>query len=191
MSIMDAAILSIIIANIVSILTLAVSIIIEIIENKKTRWVKTITVNGAIAHNNMVRESSAIILSLTNPLRLKDDFKLTPQEGNDLFIAIAKLEVHFSLSIKEEAELLIIIRKLAGTLNKYQQDHSQDLRIAVILLREQFFNKISIYDFADWKYIKSQIKGRGTEINFEHFYEKEEIAYKLAEQKYQLPPWGE
>ncbi len=187
---MDTAILSVVIANVVSILTLAVSIIIEVVENKKSRWVKTITVNGTLVHNEMVRDCNSTILALTNPLRLRPGMTLSHEDESALFKCISKLETHLTIAVESEADILIAIRNLINNFMQYVATPNDELREEVIKWREKYFFLISVYDFADWKYIKSQIRGKGTLHNFESCYQDILAMYSVADKNVDLPEWG-
>lgn len=185
---MDIAVISIILANMISILTLAVSIIIQVIENKKDRYVTKITTE-TIAHNTMVQECSVVILSLTNPIRLATTTSLSSEERDSLITAISKLEMHFVIVIKQEVDLLISIRKLVNAYMKYLSDPTTEQREKVIQLREDYYWLISIYNYADWRYIKAQIRGQKDVKDFEIYYKEQMEAFQASKPHINLPDW--
>jgi len=185
---MNAAIVSVIVANAVSILALVVSNVIQIIENKKSRYVTKITTE-TIAHYEMVRECSVVILGLTNPIRLAPDIPLNPEDLASLITAVSKLETYFVIVIKEEVEILTSMRKLVNAYMKYLSAPAKEQREEMIRLRDDFYLLISIYNYADWKYIKSQIRGQKTVKDFESYYKEERQSFQDAKTKTVLPDW--
>lgn len=184
------------IAGVVALITGSLSLIGIIIglvynyrENRTNRYVEIIT-KQTLENFMFVRENSEIIMTYTRPEIIDAVRGISIHEYKiKLMKAEVNIEHHFKYVFPNEQKMIEVLRNLIKCAFEYYDNPSEKLNQKLRALGNNFYEKITVYDYADWLYIKSQAKSKAVNKQFKDF---DEI-YKLQQENFkkgQKPkPW--
>jgi len=170
----DSTILVAIIANVVAIIALFISNMIVIFENKKNRYTSIIS-KQTLENMLMLRENASTILSYSHPEvidahRQKSD----PTFKTDIVKASYNIEIELKAPLEMERVLMNSVRSLVSVAIQYYENKSDALYNELNRRSRSFSNLISVYDYSNWLYIKSQSSGKRKEfIDFDTIYQNQ------------------
>ena len=158
------------IAATVSIVVLAISNIINVVENRKRRNVDVITVQLA-RNKDAMRASVSRILAFTNPLLFtepkdtlffggKDHDGLWTFNKKELFLACGEFEMQTAGASKRSIDMLNAMRAAVKAFLRCLVQCDETSLQELSARRAQFRQIMTAYDSGAWEYIKVQSDGR-------------------------------
>lgn len=140
-------------------------------ENRTSRYVNIIT-KQTLLNNMFVRENSEILTVLTRPEIINDARGRHDTEYKvKLMRAEVNIEAQFKYALWQEREMINILRKLVKYSFEYFDAPTEELEAEIRILGEMYYEKMTIYDYADWLYIKSQARSKAYNKKFANFNE--------------------
>ena len=138
----------------ISVTSIVVNILLTRKENMKKHYLEIVT-KQRIANKEAVRNAGTILLQMSNEAVLPylDEHKLF-----DCSKANATISSVLKVLYKEDKEVLDASNSLLMSLRQYLELNKKDSS-EVLKNRELFLKCLSIYDLADWRFIKSQSSG--------------------------------
>jgi hypothetical protein len=163
---MNSTILIAIITNCIAIITLTTNIILTIFEKRKERNANIIT-KFTMDNMVLVRSSASKISVYTNPYCIKE----AVDSGNknykhNLLMQVMHIEYVMKHIYKQEVEIIESLRRLTNIAFKYYDTLNEELTISLFKQEKEFRYLISLYDYSDWLYVKSQaVSGNRKDFN--------------------------
>lgn len=158
-----------IITGLISLFGILIGLWFNYRENRTSRYVNIIT-KQTLENNIFIRENSEILTVLTRPEIINDartrhdiEYKIK------LMRAEVNIEAQFKYALWQEREMINILRKLVKCSFKYFDAPTEELEAEIRALGEMYYEKMTIYDYADWLYIKNQAQSRAYNKNYENF----------------------
>lgn len=165
-----------IITSLISLIGILLGLWFNYRENRTNRYVNIIT-KQTLSNNMFVRENSEILTVLTRPEIIDDARARHDTEYKiKLMRAEVNIEAQFKYAIWQEREIINILRKLVKCSMEYFEAPTEELNTEIRKLGEMYYEKMTIYDYADWLYIKSQARSKAYNkqlANFDEIYAKE------------------
>ena len=175
-SIMDYAGIAALITSTISLVGILLGLWLNIRENRTNRYTQIIT-KQTLDNNLFVRENSEVVMTLSRPeiidtarINCDKDYKI------NLIRAEVNIEHQLKYSLPQERKLIEILRKLTKLSIKYFDSPSSELDVELRSLGTEYYKLMAVYDYADWLYIKSQVKSRAYNkqyVDFDKIYENE------------------
>ncbi len=138
-------------------------------------YVEIIT-KQTLSNNMFVRENSEIVMTLTRPEIIDDANKNDDKEFKiKLMRAEVNLEHQFKYCFEREQKLINVLRKLVEEAFRYYNNPSQKNYDQLCSTSEDYYKMMTVYDYADWLYIKEQAKSKAYDkqpAKFDSIYEK-------------------
>lgn len=104
--------------------------------------------------------------------------------------AEVNIEAQFKYALWQEREIISILRKLVKRSFEYYDAPTKELEIEIRNLGEEYYEKMTVYDYADWLYIKSQAKTKAYNKQFDDFNKIYEDEFINSFRKEDIPePW--
>lgn len=145
--------------NLVSFIGVVLSLVIAWKESKRLKYIETIT-NQTINNMLFLRKNSASFSVLIKPEVIMA-YKNSGEEYTiPLMEAAVNIESIMKYSLDVEREIMNVVRKTANQCLCYHKAPTQTLEQEIRDLGKQFYNLMTVYDYADWQYIKSQVSSR-------------------------------
>lgn len=190
---MDEILIAPIIAATVSILALAISNIVAIIENRKRRNIDVVTAQ-TVKNKERNWSCSVKILACTNPLlfvehknssligvnEIKEFLSLNKKE---LLIACSELEIQMMGAKEISLSILNAMRDLVKIFLKCCAEPDEQ-KLKMLEHKHSYFRKLmAAYDSATWKYIKIQSDGKKRTDQFNDIYKTRIADFEKAKDK--------
>ena len=157
----------------ISIVSMILSVVNTVKENRKKHYIKIVTAQR-LENMRRVREAAKSILACTHEVLLDSANDATVQE---CVSALTGISIVLKEAYKQEHELIQCGENLISALKAYVS--KLGTKEEVLSVRSQFYELYSIYDFADWQFIKRQSQGKHLdEIEFDEIYNEIEQKYK-------------
>jgi hypothetical protein len=178
---MRAEIIVALIAATISIITLLIAKIVEILENRKNRYASIITMQ-TLSNMLFMRENFSTILTNTNPTLLTRTENGDYQElKNQLVHACTNIEMQFKSVLSIEVDMIDVMRELICHFFSYIDAGDKEDKDLIITKHRKLAELIEVYDYADWLYCKDQAWYRKkTRINFEQIYNQQKLLFEKA-----------
>lgn len=158
-----------IITGLISLIGILVGLWFNYRENRTNRYVDIIT-KQTLSNNMFVRENSEILTVLTRPEIIDDARTRHDTEYKvKLMRAEVNIEAQFKYALWQEREMINILRKLVKYSFEYFDAPTEELEAEIRILGEMYYEKMTIYDYADWLYIKSQARSKAYNKKFANF----------------------
>lgn len=168
-SILNIAGIVALISGSISLLGVALSSYFNYMENRTNRYVQLIT-NQTLQNNLLIRNNSEIITVFTRPEIIDDARVRCDKEYKiKLMTAEVNIEHHFKYAMKQEKLMIEVLRVLVKCAFQYFDDPTDELNAELRRLGEEYYEMMTIYDYADWLYIKSQAKSKAYNKQFFNF----------------------
>ena len=180
---MDIALIPPVIAASVSILALAITNIIAIFEKRKERNLSIVT-KQTIENMTANKKNASKILTLTHPAMLTDIAVLNiPSAKREILTACSDLEMQMKIKYSAETEIISAMRSLTGVFFRCCQNPDDGKTRTDLFAKHALFAELmSVYDYADWRYIKSQAQGKKkTAQDFESIYKEQRLIFEKSE----------
>ena len=143
-----------IVTILVSISSLTFSLLSTVRENNKKNYIKVVT-EERIKNKSIVRENIKNLLAISN-VHTIDYFSVeTVKKSAE---SAAAIETVLKNVYTEDNNVLMAVNNLVDEIAK-QVDKGNNTQ-AVIAAREKVLREFSIYDLADWRFIKQQSTGK-------------------------------
>lgn len=146
---------------VLQVLTIAISVVSMILtvvntvrENGKKNYIKVVTAQR-LENKRCVRDSAQTLLELTHEAALEHADSNTVQE---CISSLTKIMVILKEVYAQEHEMIGCGEKLISSLKAYIEKTGTKDDVAAA--RARFYELFSIYDFADWEFIKLQSRGK-------------------------------
>ena len=150
----------------ISIVSMIVTLVNTIKENRKKHYIKVVTTQR-LENKKRVRDSAQRILECTHESVLDSANDTTLRE---CISALTGISVVLKEVYEQEHELIQCGEKLISALKAYIG--KAETKENVLAVRSQFYTLYSIYDFADWQFIKMQSQGKHLDsIEFDEIYQ--------------------
>lgn len=163
---MDATVLILqIVTIIVSVSSLAFNLICTRLENSKKNYIKVVT-EQRLKNKAIVRESvkNLIAYSNTQTLHLLNEDTLTKGVESAAAIETVLKDVY-----PEDSCVLIAANELIVEMAKQLKDGNNEQSVSDA--REKLLYEFSVYDLADWRFIKRQANGNKIDgVDFDEIY---------------------
>ena len=161
--------LSVLILQIATILISASSLIFNLVvttrENNKKQYIKVVT-NQRLNNKAIVRDNIKILLSHSNTCALA---MFDEQALKQCILCGAAVETVLKPVYKEDNAVLDAMNMLIKELRIYLDKEDNVERVQS--LRENLYREYSVYDLADWRFIKKQAHGNNYDsVDFEKIY---------------------
>ena len=161
-------------------------------ENRITRYCDIIT-KQTLANNMFIRENSQVFTLMTRP-DIIDEYR--KKEGSFeykkvLLRAVINMEHHFYHGLSQDRELINIIREIASHALAFFDTPTPEEKTILISLGNEYYNLMTLYDYSDWLYIKTQAEKKSYGVKYKKFdeiYKKEKEEIEKVEQ---LKRWGD
>ena len=173
---MDIVIILQIITIAISVISMVLGIVNVISENNKARYLEIVTTNR-IANKKKVQDAASRILTVTQEALLSESNMAAVKEAAG---ALSEMSVVLKDVYPQENKLLELGRKLVSDYKAFV-DHKNDAEYQnkVLQSRQEFYIAFSIYDLADWRFIKNQFSGKKASAkDFDDIYEDTQREYE-------------
>lgn len=173
---MDIVIILQIITITVSVVSMILGVVNVISENNKNRYLEIVT-NNRVENKKKVQGAAKIILTATQEVLLSEADLSTLKEAAG---ALSEMTVVLKDIYPQENKLLKIGDRLLADYKMFVENkNSVEYRNRVLQSREDFYTEFSIYDLADWQFIKNQFSGKKANAqDFDNIYEEIQGKYK-------------
>ena len=152
---------------VVSVSSLVFTLLSSIRENNKKNYIKVVT-EQRLKNKSIVRENTKNLLAYSNPHTIQ---LLTADTMLKCAESAAAIETVLKALYSEDNEVLISVNNLVSEIAKQVSDGNNEQ--ALIAARERLTREFSIYDLADWRFIKQQANGRKSDSDeFDEIYRK-------------------
>ena len=128
-------------------------------ENKRSRYVEIITTQ-TIKNMLFLRENASTFSALTRPEIIKNAKVEFKNYKFQLMQASTNIEAIMKYRFAKERELINLVRETTKLCLSYYDKPTNELEERINILGEEFYILMSVYDYADWQYIKAQAKAR-------------------------------
>lgn len=145
-----------IIASSVSLIGIILGFLFTWKENKRGRYVERIT-NQTINNMLFLRENSASFLMLTRPEMIKED-ESEMRYKRQLMQAAVNIESIMKYRFPREKQIIDLVRSLTKRCIQYYDKPSEKLSKEIRKDNNDFYLLMTVYDYADWRYIKAQAR---------------------------------
>ena len=168
--------------NLVSLFGVVLSLAIAWKENKRLKYIETVT-DQTIRNMLFLRENSASFSVLIKP----DVIAAYKENGRDYVSALMEAAVNIESIMKYcfdmEREIMDIVRRTTKRCICYYNTPTKEVECEIRKLDKQFYNLMTVYDYSDWKYIKSQAQTRPYQDfpEFEDIYDEQLKKFAEAE----------
>lgn len=174
---------AIIVGNL-SLLGIVITLWFNYRENRTNRYVQIVTTQ-TLANNNYIRKNSAIFATLTKPAVIDEARKRNDLSYKYRLIqSVCNMEVQFKHIIPEERKLINCARNLSEKSIKYFDAPTKELRTTIINEGNEYYKLMTVYDYADWQYIKSQARTKAYNKGlpqFEALYQEQQSDFNAKE----------
>lgn len=129
-------------------------------QNLTNRYTEIIT-KRTLENNRFVRENSEIVTVLTRP-EIIDDARTNKDKDykKTLMRAEVNLEHQLKYCVHQEKHMIEDLRSLVKLSFQYYDHPSAELKSNLCKVGEDYYKIMTIYDYADWQYIKAQAKSQ-------------------------------
>lgn len=168
-TILNIAGIAALIGGAISLLGIVIGLHFNYIENRTNRYIQIIT-KQTLQNNLFVRNNSEIITTFTRPEIIDDAREKCDKEYKiKLMRAEVNIEHQFKYAIPQEKSMIEILRKLVKCAFQYFDNPTSELEFELRNLGENYYEMMTIYDYADWLYIKNQAKSKAYNKKFLDF----------------------
>ncbi|MCH5142437.1 MAG: hypothetical protein J1G07_01815 [Clostridiales bacterium] len=171
---MDTTVLILqIVTILVSVSSLVFNLLSARLENNKKNYIKVVT-EQRLKNKSIVRESVKILLAYSNiqTLNLLNEEILSKSVESAAAIETVLKDIY-----PEDNRVLIATNNLIDEMAK--QINAGNNEQAVLIAREKLQYEFSVYDLADWRFIKKQSNGKKIDGNdFDEIYRNTRNEYK-------------
>ena len=165
-----------IVVNAVSFIGVVLGIVIAWKENKQLKYIETVT-EQTIQNMLFLRRNASSFLVLLKPEVIASYKDAGKDYVSVLMEAAVNIESIMKYCFDMEREIMNIVRQATKQCLCYYKSPSKELECKIRELDKQFYNLMTVYDYSDWKYIKSQATNRP----YQDFPEFEDIYYEQLE----------
>ena len=146
-----------IVTILVSISSLTFNLLSTVRENSKKNYIKVVT-EQRLKNKSIVRENIKNLLAYSNCHTISLITEDTVKKSAD---SAAAIESVLKSSYPEDNNVLQAVNDLVAQLAK--QINSKNNEQSIATAREKLLDEFSIYDLADWRFIKQQANGTKTD----------------------------
>ena len=151
---MDISVLILqVITILISVSSLIFNLVVTTRENNKKQYVKVVT-NQRLNNKSIIRDNVKVLLSNSNTFALA---LLDEQALKQCIASVAAVETVLKPVYKEDNALLGAMNELIKELHVHLDNKNNEE--CVQAARQNLFNEYSVYDLADWRFIKKQAHG--------------------------------
>lgn len=157
---MDTIIILQIVTIVISVISIFINYSLTVRENSKNNFLNY-TTNHRLSTLLTVREKVATIINLTTPITIIK-IKEENEKGyiKELLQNLCEFEMILKKIYTEEEELLSMANQLCHLAIKFYDEDDKLLINQIELISNKFKYLFSIYDTADWEFIKAQTRGK-------------------------------
>ena len=148
-----------VIASCISMLGIVLGFIFTWSENKRIRYVEIIT-NQTIKNMLFFGENTSLFFSLTKPEVIVEMKSKEKSYKFELMKTVSNIESILKYRFEIEREIINEVREVTKQCFEYFESPTKELEKKIDDLNQNIYKLISIYDYADWQYIKAQAKTR-------------------------------
>lgn len=158
-----------IITGIMSLFGIFIGLWFNYYENRTKRYTDIIT-KQTLANNEYIRKNTVLLTVLSRP-EIIDDARIRKDSEYKLKLMNAEvsLEVHFKYALWQERIMIDILRMLVKCSFEYFDAPTKELEMEIRRLGEELYENMTIYDYADWLYIKSQARSKAYNKKYKDF----------------------
>lgn len=142
---------------VVSIVSLTLNLLSTARENSKKNYIQVVT-EQRLKNKSIIRENIKNLLAYSNAHTLNS---LTNETVKKCAESAAGIETVLKDTYPEDKRVLAAVNNLVCEMTK--QVESGENEHAIANAREEVLREFSIYDLADWKFIKQQANGKKTD----------------------------
>ena len=143
-----------IVTILVSISSLTFNLLSTVRENSKKNYIKVVT-EERLKNKAIVRDNVKTLLALSNASTMADITATTLEKCAE---SAAAIETVLKSNYDEDNNVLTAVNTLVATMANCIGDKSSNEELASA--RENLLREFSIYDLADWRFIKQQSTGK-------------------------------
>ncbi len=161
-----------------SLFSIIITVVVSKLENQKTHYLEIVT-KQRMKNKEEVQRAAQTIIKNSHPQMLDS---ITDEQIKECIDAEAIIATIFKSIYEKEAELIDCINDLIAELKKHKT--TKENFENVVSARDLFILKFSIYDQADWIFIKNQARGENKEFkDYDSIYLKVNEEFEQSQKK--------
>lgn len=166
----------------ITLISLVANICVTIFENRKTNYVEIITSSRLeFMKNNRTEAASFIVLCRKFALGMRSDHSYDIDKIDDLYMSFEKIKLFLKPCYSIDSRIIKSGEKIVSSIEDAVL--KKEIDINVFLSEINVFEKLfSVYDAADWKFVKEQFNGKnGKSMHFDEICDEFERKFNNEE----------